>query len=227
MYPSCRVCMTSSGVLVNIFTKERETFPSLEFMINECVEVKVTRMDKFPKHICKVCLSDVHAAFRFKRNYELTLKQLNKKLDVKETKRKEAFDISGEENNTQDVITCEPKPTFGKKRKRTIAIKARRKVLISKKMKPKKKESKSERERESYLNEESKNEESHNDIKPDLEKASDGSESEKNEPEREPTEQPLSESPSVDDDEQKTKNKKLAYSSGEASLVGLANANIV
>lgn len=128
MYPVCRVCMTGSGVLVDIFTKERETFPSLEFMINECVEVKVTRKDKFPKHICKICLSDVHAAFRFKRNYELTLKQWSKKFNVEERKTEGKLDQSDQQNSIDDVITYATKTTTSNKRRAT-SFKTRRKVV--------------------------------------------------------------------------------------------------
>ncbi|XP_034484272.1 myoneurin-like [Drosophila innubila] len=209
MYPICRVCMTSSGVLVDIFTKEKETFPSLEFMINECVEVKVTRNDNFPKHICKICLCDVHAAFRFKRNYELTLKQFNKKLDIKESKREDLLELSDQENNTEDVITSKPKTTTTIKRKKAVAFKTRRKVLITakKKKKPKKKES--ECANEENLTEECKHEESQNEASPDLEETSDKSEITKSEPENEPSDLSHSESPSVDEDQPKAKRKRL------------------
>lgn len=115
---------------MNIFTKEREIFPSLKQMINECLAVKVTRKDRFPKHICKTCLSDVYDAFRFKRNYNLTLKQLNKKLGIKESENVDTVDQrDDQENITEDVIKSKPKTTTAIKRKRETAFKEHRKVL--------------------------------------------------------------------------------------------------
>ncbi|XP_034481987.1 uncharacterized zinc finger protein CG2678-like [Drosophila innubila] len=187
MQPICRVCMTSSGVLIDIFTKMRETFPTLEFMINECVEVKVTRHDNFPKQICKICLSDVQAAFRFKRNYELTLRQFNKKLDLKESKKEDIYIVlSDNENNTEDVSTCNPKTTTTIKR-------------------PKKKES--ERASEEYLSEESQNEESQCKASPDLKESSDESINSNSDKEYEPRDLSVSESPSVEEDAPKRTNK--------------------
>lgn len=73
----CRVCMSGAGKLIDIFIADAES-PSLEEMINECVDVKIKRDDQYPKKMCEICIGDVHAAYRFKRNYQLTLEQLSK-----------------------------------------------------------------------------------------------------------------------------------------------------
>lgn len=94
----CRVCMSGAGTLINIYTKKPE-IPSLEDMINEFVEVKIRRDDPFPKKICKICIADVHAAYRFKRNYQLTIEQLGKTPPIN----------SSEENKAQNVLKTEEK----------------------------------------------------------------------------------------------------------------------
>lgn len=73
----CRVCMSGAGTLRNIYNTLSES-PSIEEMINACVEVKMKRDDQFPKKICQICIADLHAAYRFKKNYQVTMEQFGK-----------------------------------------------------------------------------------------------------------------------------------------------------
>jgi len=163
MDPACRVCLTRSGVLVDIFTRVREPFPSLAHMINNCAFVKVKRNDKLPKQICKNCISDVHSAFRLKQNYKLTQKQLNKNSKKSESKILYSL-LSNKENITNETVI---------QRKRAHAFKTRRRILWTNK-KLKRKES----ERQESLDEESQNKD-----KPDSEETTDVTERGKNESE--------------------------------------------
>lgn len=99
----CRVCMSGAGELIDIFITDAES-PSLEEMINECVNVKIKRDDPYPKQICEICMGDVHCAYRFKKNYQLTLEQFNNSnpLNISEENT-----LPGETEERNETLTSE------------------------------------------------------------------------------------------------------------------------
>ncbi|XP_034484275.1 zinc finger protein 300-like [Drosophila innubila] len=115
--PVCCVCLSSCVTLVNI-TKERQLSakePRLVDMISECFNFKVYDNDIHPKNLCECCISDLRAAYRFKRNYEQNIKLKEKELDdfieslatedwelVSNVVKKELEDIS-DENIAQEI----------------------------------------------------------------------------------------------------------------------------
>lgn len=72
MEQTCRVCMSNSVTLVDIFTKPHPTKkePSLVHMLNACIECEVKPDDPFPKKICLTCVIEAKNAFKFKTKCE-------------------------------------------------------------------------------------------------------------------------------------------------------------
>lgn len=126
----CRVCMSGAGELIDIFVAEAES-PSLEEMINECVDVKIKRDDQYPKKMCEICIADVHAAFRFKRNYQLTLEQLSKSSPLNISAENTLLEPIVTENivltKANGTITSEQDKR--KKRVQKVIIKKKQKLL--------------------------------------------------------------------------------------------------
>ncbi|KAH8261224.1 hypothetical protein KR044_005635, partial [Drosophila immigrans] len=81
----CRVCLTSSDALVDIFGEQQpeEEATSLADMLNECIEFKIRIEDKFPKMICLACYLDAQIAFKFKRKCDQSYKVLTIKEEQK------------------------------------------------------------------------------------------------------------------------------------------------
>jgi len=73
----CSVCKSNSVEVPKRQMSTKE--PSVVVMINESFNFKVTADKINHKNICKLCTSDVQAAYRFKRNYEqnIKLKEIN------------------------------------------------------------------------------------------------------------------------------------------------------
>lgn len=118
----CRICMSGAGDLLDIFVVGAES-PSLEEMINECVDVKIKCDDPYPKKICDICMGDVHCAYRFKKNYQVTLKQL-KKISL--------INISQGPENIESVSTRSQQDKHRKTTKITKAIHKQKRLRESK-----------------------------------------------------------------------------------------------
>ncbi|KAH8372193.1 hypothetical protein KR093_010543, partial [Drosophila rubida] len=76
----CRVCLTNSGALVDIFGEQQpEEEISLADMLNECIECKIREDDELTKMICLACYLDAQIAFKFKRKCDQSYKLLTMK----------------------------------------------------------------------------------------------------------------------------------------------------
>lgn len=84
-------------------------------MINACVEVKMKRDDQFPKKICQICIADLHAAYRFKKNYQVTMEQFVKSPPNKENKPEEEEKDEDEEMPQKKDKINDAKSTPSKK----------------------------------------------------------------------------------------------------------------
>lgn len=83
MEETCRVCMSNSVTLVDIFTKPHlaKGEPSLAYMLNACIKCEVKPDDPLPKKICLTCAIEAKNAFQFKtkceRSYNLFCEMLS------------------------------------------------------------------------------------------------------------------------------------------------------
>lgn len=82
----CRICMSSSVTLVDIFVEcqQHSNEPSLAEIINECADCEVKQDDALPKMICLSCVLDAQNAFRFKKRCEESHQQLWRMLNDKQ-----------------------------------------------------------------------------------------------------------------------------------------------
>ncbi|KAH8398866.1 hypothetical protein KR222_009350, partial [Zaprionus bogoriensis] len=76
MEPTCRVCMSSSVTLLDIFAKPHQAKgePTLAAMLSACVACEVKPEDPLPKQICLTCSIETKNAFRFKSKCERSYK---------------------------------------------------------------------------------------------------------------------------------------------------------
>ncbi|XP_034481988.1 putative zinc finger protein 56 [Drosophila innubila] len=81
--PVCCICLSSCVTVVNIVNGRQLSAkePCLVDMISECFNYKVYDNEIHPKNLCECCISDLRAAYRFKRNYELNIKSKEQELD--------------------------------------------------------------------------------------------------------------------------------------------------
>ncbi|XP_043654759.1 zinc finger protein 271 isoform X2 [Drosophila teissieri] len=70
MENKCRVCLTDSENMVNIFEERQDLRISIAQMISKCTGFKVENGDSFPVAICPPCLEDAHSAFAIMETYE-------------------------------------------------------------------------------------------------------------------------------------------------------------
>ncbi|KAH8333197.1 hypothetical protein KR074_011565, partial [Drosophila pseudoananassae] len=66
----CRVCLGSTGRLLNIFTWKRESETSVGEMIAQCTESEVMKGDSFPETLCPTCWQDVQDVFETRKVVE-------------------------------------------------------------------------------------------------------------------------------------------------------------
>lgn len=59
----CRVCMLSSGAMLNIFDGSEESVVSTVDIVSQFMGFEVRRGDTFPETICPLCLQDARSAF--------------------------------------------------------------------------------------------------------------------------------------------------------------------
>ncbi|KAH8405026.1 hypothetical protein KR222_005086, partial [Zaprionus bogoriensis] len=81
----CRICLSDSQILVNIFEqREASDGLSLSEMVNECADCQLRSDDNLPKMICTGCTQDARTAYAFKRRCEQSYKLLTMKAEKKE-----------------------------------------------------------------------------------------------------------------------------------------------
>lgn len=84
----CRVCLSSSVTLMDIFAKRTTTFnsePSLVQKIMDCARCDIQEHDNLPQKICISCILNAESAFRFKRTCEQSQLILSSKVKEAET----------------------------------------------------------------------------------------------------------------------------------------------
>ncbi|ALC44040.1 CG4318 [Drosophila busckii] len=108
----CRVCLSSTVTLVDIFTKRQQlgnnsgAIPTLAHMITECANCKVELDDALPQQICLGCVLSAQNAFQFKRLCERSYQQLvTKHLEQLEQIKQEATDLECIEICSNDAET--------------------------------------------------------------------------------------------------------------------------
>ncbi|KAH8296281.1 hypothetical protein KR054_004053, partial [Drosophila jambulina] len=94
----CRVCLGTSGVMVNIFGST----PGLAEMISSVTGHHVFRDEFFSEIICRSCLEDTTKAFKIKQTYERSYQLL---CQVKEDFRKDLL-----ENEVCKISKTQPMP---------------------------------------------------------------------------------------------------------------------
>lgn len=83
----CRICLSSSVTLLDMFAKRKSTFetePSLAQKIMECVRCDIHENDQLPQKICISCTLNAETAFKFKRTCEQSQLILNSKINSQE-----------------------------------------------------------------------------------------------------------------------------------------------
>ncbi|KAH8371780.1 hypothetical protein KR093_008810 [Drosophila rubida] len=135
---ACGICKSYAVTLVNVFKEQS----SLQKMIKECFNFKVDNKNCL-QNMCKSCISDVRAAYRFKRNFERNVDEKGKDLDdivdslpsedwdlitlIVKQERKEASDEeqsakeSNENRGTKRAIESPEDAPAAKKKKPTVS----------------------------------------------------------------------------------------------------------
>ncbi|XP_039501941.1 zinc finger protein 879 isoform X1 [Drosophila santomea] len=82
MENKCRVCLTDSENMVNIFEEKLDLGISIAHMISKCTGLKIEKKDSFPVAICPPCLEDAHSAFAIMETYERSYQIFREVLDA-------------------------------------------------------------------------------------------------------------------------------------------------
>ncbi|KAL7734829.1 hypothetical protein ACLKA6_011110 [Drosophila palustris] len=107
MKPVCRVCMSSSVTLVELFSEKSQgkEKPSLVEMLTECVNCEVKRDDPLPKKICLSCVISTQNAFTFKRKCEASHQHFWRMLN-EEQKQQQSDDETNNDEWITDELDC-------------------------------------------------------------------------------------------------------------------------
>ncbi|XP_053623366.1 zinc finger protein 468-like [Plodia interpunctella] len=129
---SCRVCMTKSTSMRDIFDVESNIINKIEF----CTGLKLLEQDGLPSQICDVCLTDLSVAHKFKttcvHTEEMLQKILLQNLKVELDDDYEGFTVS--DDDTKDVFQVKKEEVVVKKE--PIKSSPRIKPSVRKKIQP-------------------------------------------------------------------------------------------
>ncbi|CAH1113704.1 unnamed protein product [Psylliodes chrysocephalus] len=79
----CRICLELNTNLTSLFDHidVNEIKRSLELLLLECTSIQISRIDRYPQNICKICCDHLKSFYLFKQKCYKSLEQFKKALE--------------------------------------------------------------------------------------------------------------------------------------------------